>query len=109
MELEERIAIAAGAVAKIGALGERSGSPDKLAAFAQQFLQLRRRERRIGECRDHTGSAVTMLAKPRASVGIGHNSTPCCTVLGTPGICRQGPGNSRGDARALSVRQPLPA
>jgi hypothetical protein len=38
IKFEERIAIAARAVAEVGAFGERSGNPSEFAAFAQQVF-----------------------------------------------------------------------
>src|ERR1700733_2729070 len=38
LELEERISIAAGAMAKVRTLGERPCRPDEFAAFEQKFV-----------------------------------------------------------------------
>src|SRR5690242_16693725 len=65
VELEERIAVAGGTVAKVRALGERPGAPDQLARAHQQTLELGRHERRIGEARDHARRAVAPLDEHR--------------------------------------------
>src|SRR5690349_4750294 len=68
IELEERVTIAAGTVAKIGTLGERTSCPTELAPFNQEDLELRRREWCVCKRRDHAGSSVTILAQPRRLV-----------------------------------------
>jgi hypothetical protein len=42
---------------EIGTLGERTCLPGQLARANQQLLELRRGERRVGECRDNKSGA----------------------------------------------------
>src|SRR5262249_44004757 len=65
IQLEEGIAVAAGAMTEIGAFGERPRGPGESPPFVQQLFKFRRAEGGIGKCRDHAGSAVAMLTEPR--------------------------------------------
>ena len=62
IELEECIAIAARAMAKIRALGQRSGGPGESTAFQQKRVEVWGGKGCVRECRHHTGRAVTVLA-----------------------------------------------
>src|SRR5512146_8710 len=62
VELQERVAIATGAVTQVCALGERPGRPDRLAGRKQQVVELARRE--VGETHHEAGSAMAELQQP---------------------------------------------
>src|SRR5437588_8431118 len=61
VELEECVAIAAGAVAKVRALGERSGGPGEATGIQKKCVKFSGREGRIRECRHHARRTVTVL------------------------------------------------
>src|SRR5437764_604090 len=58
IELEERITIAARAMAKVGAFDERPCRPGKLRPFLEKRIQLRVPEWRPRKCRHHARSSV---------------------------------------------------
>src|SRR5215467_9847876 len=59
VELQKRVTIAAGAVAKVGAFGERSRCPDRFSGGKQQIVDLRAWQ--AGEADDEAGRAVAEL------------------------------------------------
>jgi hypothetical protein len=108
VELEERIAISAGAVAEVRALGKRSGGPGKATAVQQKCVECGRSERCIREGRHHAGRTVTVLAYKKPLLTLASRAPRCSNVV-MPRFRFKRLRHKLSHVRLLRGRQPIPA